>query len=82
MWPALPTVRSSWEEIAKAAYQPHVLPEGMEGGLEAHAIFSPGNATWPFGTHIAMVEVDAGHRRRAGSCDTSGWTTAAMSSIR
>ncbi|MCY4368558.1 MAG: xanthine dehydrogenase family protein molybdopterin-binding subunit [bacterium] len=48
----------SWEEIAKAAYQPHLLPEGMEGGLEAHAIFSPGNATWPFGTHIAIVEVD------------------------
>ena len=48
----------SWEDIAKAAYQPHLLPEGMEGGLEAHAIFSPANATWPFGTHIAMVEVD------------------------
>ena len=48
----------SWEEIAKTAYQPHLLPEGLEGGLEAHAIFSPGNATWPFGTHIAMVEVD------------------------
>ena len=48
----------SWEEIAKTAYQPHLLPEGMEGGLEAHAIFSPGNATWPFGTHIAVVEVD------------------------
>ena len=30
----------------------------MEGGLEAHSIFSPGNATWPFGTHIAMVEID------------------------
>src|SRR5690606_35643240 len=24
----------------------------------AHSIFSPANATWPFGTHIAMVEVD------------------------
>ena len=48
-----------WDEIAKTAYQPHLLPDGVEGGLEAHAIFSPGNATWPFGTHIAMVEVDA-----------------------
>ena len=48
----------SWEDISKTAYQPHLLPEGLEGGLEAHAIFSPGNATWPFGAHIAMVEVD------------------------
>ena len=48
----------TWGEITKTAYMPHLLPEGMEGGLEAHAIFSPANATWPFGTHIAMVEID------------------------
>ena len=48
----------AWGDIAACAYQPHRLPEGLEGGLEAHSIFSPGNATWPFGTHIAMVEVD------------------------
>ncbi len=48
----------TWAEIAKTAYHPHLLPEGMEGGLEAHAVFSPGNATWPFGSHICMVEVD------------------------
>jgi carbon-monoxide dehydrogenase large subunit len=48
----------AWSEIATAAYQPHTLPDGMEGGLEEHAIFSPGNATWPFGSHLTMVEVD------------------------
>lgn len=48
----------TWGEIATHAYQPHTLPEGVEGGLEAHAIFSPGNATWPFGAHAALVEVD------------------------
>jgi aerobic carbon-monoxide dehydrogenase large subunit len=47
-----------WDELAKVAYQPHLLPESLAGGLEAHSIFSPANATWPFGTHIAMVEVD------------------------
>jgi carbon-monoxide dehydrogenase large subunit len=47
-----------WTAIAKAAYQAHTLPEGMESGLEAETVFSPGNATWPFGTHLAMVEVD------------------------
>ncbi|MGH8870881.1 MAG: xanthine dehydrogenase family protein molybdopterin-binding subunit, partial [Acidimicrobiia bacterium] len=47
-----------WAAIAKAAYQAHTLPEGVESGLEAETVFSPGNATWPFGTHLAMVEVD------------------------
>jgi carbon-monoxide dehydrogenase large subunit len=48
-----------WKAIAKAAYQAHTLPEGVESGLEAETTFSPGNATWPFGTHLAVVEVDA-----------------------
>jgi len=48
----------TWEEIVTRAYQPHQLPEGMEGGLEAHSVFSPANATWPFGAHAALVEVD------------------------
>ncbi len=48
-----------WAEIAKAAYQAHKAPAGWDSGLEAHAGFSPGNATWPFGTHLAVVEVDA-----------------------
>lgn len=47
-----------WAEIATAAYQPHLLGEGMDGGLEASVIFSPANATWPFGSHLALVEVD------------------------
>lgn len=48
----------TWAEISARAYQPHTLPDGMEGGLEAHSIFSPANATWPFGAHAALVEVD------------------------
>jgi carbon-monoxide dehydrogenase large subunit len=48
----------SWAEIAESAYQPHTLPEGMEGGLESSVVFSPPNATWPFGSHLALVEVD------------------------
>jgi carbon-monoxide dehydrogenase large subunit len=30
----------------------------MEGGLESSVVFSPPNATWPFGSHMALVEVD------------------------
>jgi carbon-monoxide dehydrogenase large subunit len=48
-----------WDDIAAAAYLPHRLGESeIEGGLESHVIFDPPNATWPFGAHLAMVEVD------------------------
>ncbi len=48
-----------WKAIAKSAYQAHTLPEGVSSGLESEITHTPGNATWPFGTHLAMVEVDA-----------------------
>jgi carbon-monoxide dehydrogenase large subunit len=48
----------SWGEIAGLAYRPDKLPEGVDAGLEADIVWSPGNATWPFGAHLAMVEVD------------------------
>jgi carbon-monoxide dehydrogenase large subunit len=55
-----PDSNIAWGEIAAAAYLPHRLGESeIEGGLEAHVIFDPPNATWPFGAHLAMVEVDA-----------------------
>ena len=44
-------------EIAFASYGAG-LPEGMEQGLEAVTYFDPPNFTWPFGAHIAVVEVD------------------------
>ncbi len=53
-----PDKRVEWAAIAKAAYQAHTSPDDVDSGLEAHTSFSPGNATWPFGTHLAMVEVD------------------------
>lgn len=53
-----PDTAVDWAELATVAYQPHRLPEGMAGGLEAHSVFSPANATWPFGSHLALVEVD------------------------
>ncbi|HYU63994.1 MAG TPA: molybdopterin cofactor-binding domain-containing protein [Verrucomicrobiae bacterium] len=44
-------------EIAFASYGAG-LPEGMEQGLEAVSYFDPPNFTWPFGAHVAVVEVD------------------------
>ena len=48
----------TFQEIALASYWYDGLPEGLEPGLEATSIFDPKNFTWPFGTHICMVEVD------------------------
>ena len=46
------------QELAMAAFQTNRLPAGMEGGLEATTFFDPTNFVWPFGTHVAVVEVD------------------------
>ena len=44
--------------IAFAAFSAHDLPDGMEPNLEAHVSYDPPNFSWPFGTHICVVEVD------------------------
>ncbi len=44
--------------IAFEAFTAHNLPEGMEPNLEASTHWDPPNFTFPFGTHIAVVEVD------------------------
>ena len=47
------------QEIAMASFQTNRIPPGMEGGLEATTFFDPTNFVWPFGAHVAIVEVDA-----------------------
>ena len=41
------------------------VPAGLEPGLEATSRFEPANGTFPFGTHICVVEVD----RETGAVD-------------
>jgi carbon-monoxide dehydrogenase large subunit len=48
----------TFAEVSLAAYLAHKMPSGMEPGLEATSFFDPPNFTFPFGTHIAVVEVD------------------------
>lgn len=43
-------------EIAGVAYSGS-LPDDIETGLETTDFFRPANTTYPFGTHISMVEV-------------------------
>ena len=45
--------------VAFAAFSAHDLPEGMEPNLEASSHYDPPNFTFPFGTHLAVVELDA-----------------------
>jgi carbon-monoxide dehydrogenase large subunit len=46
------------QEIALAAYTNH--PPGMEAGLEAVNYYDPPNLTYPFGSYIAVVDIDRG----------------------
>jgi len=46
------------QEMATMANVAWNLPEGMEPGLEASAFYDPPNFVYPFGTHVAVVEVD------------------------
>lgn len=46
-------------EIAAAAALAYSLPPGMEPFLDDTAYYDPPNCTYPFGTHVAIVEVSA-----------------------
>jgi carbon-monoxide dehydrogenase large subunit len=46
------------QETAFAAWTAHSLPDDEEPGLEATYVYDPPNFTFPFGTHICVVEVD------------------------
>ncbi len=46
------------QEVCLAANLAWNLPKGEEPGLEASAFFDPPNFVYPFGAHIAVVEVD------------------------
>jgi carbon-monoxide dehydrogenase large subunit len=45
-------------DVAFQAHAAHNLPDGMEPGLEATAVYDPTNFSWPAGAHAAVVEVD------------------------
>jgi carbon-monoxide dehydrogenase large subunit len=47
----------SFADVAKTSYVASKLPKGMEPTLFAYSAFAPKNWTFPFGTHVAVVEV-------------------------
>jgi carbon-monoxide dehydrogenase large subunit len=54
-----PNPRSvTFKQIAYSANTHHDMPDGLEAGLNETAFFDPVNFTYPFGVHVAEVEVD------------------------
>ena len=55
-----PSQRKTIAEIASEAHEFQNVPRGagIEPGFEATSLFDPDKYTFPFGTHIATVEVD------------------------
>ena len=53
-----PTQAMPIQAIAFEAFTAHNLPDGMEPNLARQVTWDPPNFTFPFGTHIAVVEID------------------------
>ena len=66
-----PSIAMSWADLAVVAHADAELPEGLQ-----HALFFQGAASFPFGAHVAVVEVDTEtgqvkHIRHV-ACDDAG----------
>ena len=48
----------SFGDVSLTAYVPHDYPEGLEPGLDFSSFYDPANFTYPYGAHIAIVEID------------------------
>jgi carbon-monoxide dehydrogenase large subunit len=55
-----PVKANTIQEIALGAHGTLDLPEGVEGTLDAEAVYDPPNLTFPFGAYICVVDVDGG----------------------
>ncbi|MCY4659175.1 MAG: molybdopterin-dependent oxidoreductase [Acidobacteria bacterium] len=58
------------QDIALMANVAWDMPEGMEAGLEASTFYDPPNFVFPYGAHLAVVEVDAS----TGHVELTGYT--------
>jgi len=45
-------------DVSLTAYVPHDYPADLEPGLDFSSFYDPTNFTYPFGCHVAIVEVD------------------------
>jgi carbon-monoxide dehydrogenase large subunit len=48
------------QQIALLAHSNLELPDGVEGHLDASAVYNPPNLTYPYGAYLCVVDVDPG----------------------
>jgi carbon-monoxide dehydrogenase large subunit len=53
-----PARSMKFTDVVTVAYNAVNLPPGMEPGLDVTRYFEPSNFTFPFGTHVCVVELD------------------------
>ena len=72
----VPTSAMTLAQIAAVASEPSNLPDDMEPGLRGEEMWDQEEATFPFGTHLSVVEVDtqtgAVRVLRHIACDDAG----------
>ena len=54
----VPAKAKTIQELALASAVGYSLPQGMEPFLDETSYYDPPNCTYPFGTHLCVVEVD------------------------
>ncbi|HEV2756544.1 MAG TPA: molybdopterin cofactor-binding domain-containing protein, partial [Actinomycetota bacterium] len=55
-----PSKGQTIQELALASHGALELPEGVEGHLDAEAVYNPPNLTYPYGAYICVVDVAPG----------------------
>jgi carbon-monoxide dehydrogenase large subunit len=55
----VPASRLTWSELAAAVKDPAKRPEGIADRLQHELDFKAGGSSFPFGSHVAVVEIDA-----------------------
>ncbi len=50
----------TWDEVARLAHFVPDMPPGLEPGLDERVFYEPKGLSFPFGTYIAVVDVDTG----------------------
>jgi carbon-monoxide dehydrogenase large subunit len=61
-----PQAAVTWTEVAAAAYSdslPEELKAQLPDGLQSDEDFSPPGETYPFGTHVSVIEIDPDNGR-------------------
>jgi carbon-monoxide dehydrogenase large subunit len=55
----VPASRLAWSDLAVAVKDPAKRPEGLAERLQHELDFQAGGSSFPFGSHIAVVEIDS-----------------------